>query len=338
MFRPASLWFALLSATTAIAAVQNFRLGVDYSELIPTGALVDVDGMMAATDAQGAIYILVDGGCASLPCQFSYVAKVTPAGDRVVYQTPLGFPVSGMAVDPAGNVYLSGGNFVEKLGTDGVTVEYKTVLGSAPSDSSFGLITTAIAVDANGGAYVTGVVQPGSLNTTPGAFEQAPLASNATEILLDGFVVSLTPDGAVAYSTYLGGAVPGGSGGPTGIAVDASGSAFVIGFAQADFLTTPGAYLAAYSGGAPYLARLSPDGSTLIYGTYIDTQGDYVYSLAVDSLDNAIVLAAGGVLRFNPQGTAVTLSRVLPGLVPRGWRWMRPATSTLQHPQAPTIR
>jgi hypothetical protein len=38
MQRKLSLWFALLSAITGMAAEQDFLLGVNYSELIPTGS------------------------------------------------------------------------------------------------------------------------------------------------------------------------------------------------------------------------------------------------------------------------------------------------------------
>src|ERR1039457_2639098 len=45
--------------------------------------------------------------------------QADPAGDRVVYQNMLAFQASVMAVDPAGNVYLAGNDFVQKLNTDG---------------------------------------------------------------------------------------------------------------------------------------------------------------------------------------------------------------------------
>jgi hypothetical protein len=143
--------------------------------------------------------------------------------------------------------------------------------------------------------------------------------------VLEGFVLRLTPEGAVDYATYLGDDAGQGGEGPSGIAVNASGSAFVIGLAPVDFPTTPGAYqaapAAAYSIGASYLARLSPDGSSLTYATYIDAQGARAFAVAVDSSDNATLLAAlysSEVLRFNPLGTAVTLSKSLPGSTPSG--------------------
>ena len=75
--------------------------------------------------------------------------QADPAGDRVVYQNMLAFQASVMAVDPAGNVYLAGNNFVQKLNTDGATVLYTTRIGR-------NVTLTGLAADAGGRAYVTG--------------------------------------------------------------------------------------------------------------------------------------------------------------------------------------
>jgi uncharacterized protein (TIGR03437 family) len=95
------------------------------------------------------------------------------------------------------------------------------------------------------------------------------------------------------------------------------------------FPTTPNAYLEA-SGipnftGASFLARLSPDGSSLVYSTLTDAQGDLPYFVAVDSADNAVVALAAGtpaatsvVERFNPQGTAMLFSKAIPASFPLG--------------------
>lgn len=296
------LWLALLSTTAALAA-QNFLLGVDYSERIPTGSLPNVYMLAAGTDSQGALYLLVSG---------TYLMKLTPAGDRVVYQTSLAFQAYAMAVDPAGGVYIGGSNFAEKLGTDGATVVYRTVIGE-----NVGL--NSIAVDASGRAYVTGVAYAGDLQTTPGAFQQTasgPYRPHA-------FVVRLTPGGAIDYATYLGGS--GQEQEPFNIAVDSSGSAFVIGMTySADFPVTPGAYLTDGIAGNPglglsFLTRLSPDGSKLIYSTFTDAVGNRAQNVAVDPAGNAVVALVNVtgpsnfiVMRFNPEGTALTFSKFLP--------------------------
>ena len=91
-----------------------------------------------------------------------------------------------------------------------------------------------IAVDAAGSAYVTGYTYSPSFPTTPGAYDSSP-NGNA-----DVFVTKLDAAGALAYSTYLGGA---GSEFGNGIAVDQAGSAYITGDTSSnDFPTTAGAY------------------------------------------------------------------------------------------------
>lgn len=70
------VWLALLSPTAALAA-QNFLLGVDYSERIPTGSLTNVNMLAAGTDSQGAVYLLVSG---------AYLMKLT--GGRLLCGGP----------------------------------------------------------------------------------------------------------------------------------------------------------------------------------------------------------------------------------------------------------
>jgi uncharacterized protein (TIGR03437 family) len=315
--RKLCLTLALLSATALTAAPQNFLLGVNYSELIPTGSLTTAYPIATATDAQGSIYILTTGETAlqSSPATY-YLTKLAPTGHQVVYQTQLTFSPSAMAVDTTGNVYLAGSSIctgqcpplVQKLATDGKTVLYE--LSIAPDATLNG-----IAVDSEGRAYITGWTPSGDLPTTPGALQPtATPPANGYQ----AFVVRLKPQGAIDYATYFGGTS---QSYPAAIAVDAAGSAFIIGFtASADFPTTPGAFLAASGipnpNGTSYLIRLSVDGSSLIYSTFTNTQGLGAAALAVDASDNAVVALNGSssseLVRFNPQGTAVTFAQTFP--------------------------
>jgi uncharacterized protein (TIGR03437 family) len=319
IFRKLSRSIALVSCTAAIACGQNFLLGVNYSEFIPTGSITTMSTPVAtATDSQGAIYLSLFGITdRPAPGQGNYIMKLTPSGNSVVYQNLLAFTVYGMAVDASGNVYLAGQNFVEEFGTDGATSVYKTSVGQ-------NVTITGLAVDAAGRVYVTGVTPGNGIQATPGALQQTPPSTTADGS--NAFVVRLKPSGAVDYATYLGGSSQAIL---SSIAVDASGSAFVAGSALSPtFPTTPGAYLSA--SGIPnstlssFLVRLSPDGSSLIYSTFTSTFTGVNFGgpVALDSSDHAVVLlnVAGGtsVLRFNPEGTAVMFSKFLPGSVTGG--------------------
>ena len=104
----------------------------------------------------------------------------------------------------------------------------------------------------------------------------------------------------LAYSTYLGGSGTDGGLGGGGIAVDASGSAYVVGSTQsADFPTTPGAFQTTFGGGGcgplgctqhAFLSKLNATGSALLYSTYLGGSGyDGGSGVAVDGSGNAYV-------------------------------------------------
>ena len=114
-------------------------------------------------------------------------------------------------------------------------VSYATYLGGAGLDSA-----GAIAVDADGNAYVTGVTDSTDFPMTTGS----PLAGGT-----DVFVTKLAPDGATAvYSTYIGGSA---NDAGVGIAVDAGGQAFITGnTASTNFPATTGAYQTTMRGAA----------------------------------------------------------------------------------------
>jgi uncharacterized protein (TIGR03437 family) len=312
MFRKLCRWISLLILTGGMASAQNFLLGLNYSEFVPTGSITILyDFVATATDSQGDIYLLL---YANTGQAFFSLIKLTPAGDRVVYQNNVPFTAYCMAVDASGNVYLAGQNFVEKLGADGATPVYKTSFGQNTT-------VTGLAVDAAGGIYATGYTPGNGIQTTPGALQQTPPSAEgpANAFVENAFVVRFTPSGAIDYATYLGGSS---QAQPVSIAVDASGSAFVAGIAfSPNFPTTPGAYLSASAipnfARASFLARLSPDGSSLVYSTFTDAQGNPGGGLALDASDHAVVVLyeTGGtsVLRFNPEGTGVIFSDFLPG-------------------------
>ena len=99
----------------------------------------------------------------------------------------------------------------------------------------------------------------------------------------------LVIDPGIAYATYIGGDESefGGS-----IAVDDSGRATVSSDSRAaNYPTTPGAYDPTHGGDTDLVVtKLSADGSSLIYSTYIGgSDNDYPGGLAIDSADNAYV-------------------------------------------------
>ena len=205
---------------------------------------------------------------------------------------------NAIAVDASGNAYitgfttsanfptknafqaaLSGANdaFVAKLDPTGSALVYSTFLGGTMDDFGNG-----IAVDASGNAYVTGSTR--SLNFPTKSSVQTAMAGGS-----DVFVTKLDPTGsALVYSRYLGGSTDESA---NGIALDASGNAYITGFTTSANFPTKNPLQAALGGANDaFVAKLDPTGSALVYSTFLGgAMDDFGNGIAVDSSVNAYV-------------------------------------------------
>jgi len=120
------------------------------------------------------------------------------------------------------------------------------------------------------------------------AFQKEPRGGEG-----DFGVVKISSDGRkVVWATYLTG-----SGKETGagsVRVDPQGYVYAETWTfSADMPTTPGAYDRTYNGASDYyVAKLTPDGSKLVFGTYLGGSGREIHSthnLAIDDHGNAYV-------------------------------------------------
>ena len=158
------------------------------------------------------------------------------------------------------------------------TLAYSTFLGGVNTQPS------GLAVDSSGNLFVSGI-------TTVSGF---PAKSSATSIDT-AFVAELTPAGdALVYATLLGGSS--GHDDATGIAVDASGDAFVTGMAvSTDFPISANAYQSqclVVSASTftcrpqAFLTELNPAGTGLLYSSYFGgTTGSGCYGFSGTNLN-----------------------------------------------------
>ena len=234
-----------------------------------------------------------------------FITKINATGTALVYSTFLGGSdydqPYGIAVDAIGNAVVAGrtastdfptknpipvgtpGNgtfygFITSLSPDGSTLNYSSVLGGgAQPFQSSDTIVGGVTLDANGNAYVSGTTDSPVFPTTTGALNMVKPGYPENVVFVSKFLSS----GALGYSALLGDTSPqNGGGGPIGvfgIAVDAGGSAYITGSSGTLWPTTNGAFQTTIPGtnqyAAPFVTKLSPDGSSLAYSTFLGDGG-----------------------------------------------------------------
>jgi hypothetical protein len=204
-------------------------------------------------------------------------------------------------------------------------LEYSTYMGGGNSDGA-----TSVAIDGSGNAYVTGYTSSSNF-PTKNAFQK-----NYGGGQDDAFVTKIDAAGtSIVYSTYLGGSD---SDSAIGIAVDASGAAYVTGETTSSDFPLMHPIQKTYGGGDEdaFVTKLDPSGSSLVYSTYLGgSLADVGDSIAVDSNGNAYVAGETGstdfpvtrnafqtkldgeydafVTKLDAKGTALTYSTFLGG-------------------------
>jgi hypothetical protein len=239
----------------------------------------------------------------------AFVAKISGDGSSVIWYTYLGGSKYdagfGVGLDRAGNVYVvgrtsstdypttrgaydrtyngglnrepwyGGDAFVSKVSPDGSKLLYSTYLGGKADEWA-----VDVAVEPNTGRlYLVGATKSTDFPSTSGAFDRDLNRSLWDAIKrkrpADAFVVKLSADGTrLLYSTYLGGSAADSA---EGVAINGSGSAYVTGYTfSSNFPTTKGAFQRNFGGSTTdvWVAKVSPEGTRLVYSTLIGGAGN----------------------------------------------------------------
>jgi hypothetical protein len=311
----ASPKFALNSENTpgfaandrGLAQVSSGTLTLSYSTYL--GGTATDGGEIIAVDGSGNAYVAGETNSSNFPTLNPYqtlqgstdvfVTKLSSSGNGVIYSTYLGGGNDdygyGIAVDDSGSAYVTGRTnssdfptlnpfqtyqnkddiFVTKLSSSGNLLIYSTNLGGGNDDWG-----CSIAVDDSGYAYITGMTLSSDFPTlNPYQTDQGGA---------DAFVTKLSSSGnSLIYSTYLGG---GGTDVGYDIAVNANGNAYLTGRTESYNFPTLNPYQTDQGGADGFITKLSNDGNSLIYSTYIggasNDEGD---GIAVDVSGNAYV-------------------------------------------------
>jgi hypothetical protein len=263
-----------------------------------------------------------------------FITKINPKGTALVFSTYLGGlgrdAGFGVAVDPSGNVYVTGAansgdfptvnalepnstaccgvngttGFVAKLNPSGSALIYSTFLGGFGEDEG-----SAIAADAAGNAYITGVTSSPILQGCDDAGCNFPTTAHALQANLGGtpgearnaFVTKINPSGsAFVFSTYLGGSA---NDDGSDIAVDTAGNVYVAGTAGSSNFPTAHAFQPNRRGtiANAFVTKINPSGTAFIYSTYLGgtgANGDGAGGIAVDSSGNAYVTGSASSADF----------------------------------------
>jgi hypothetical protein len=322
------------------------------SKLSPSGALLastflggggTSNAYAVAVDSSGRPYV----AGASVPGVFTPAAPFQP-------QT-VGFPTTTGAVVQA-YTFCQGCNingslqfdaFVSVFNPTLTTLVYSTLYGNDAPYTGGNLGNTwgtAVTVDGSGNFYLAGYTADAFLPVTSSAVQ--PLITSCGQYFPNenvvngncGFVAKFSPVGASSaptqvYGTYLG-HLPGccSSNYISGIAADAAGDAYVVGYASvATFPTTAGAYQTTCDQyptnpdtncGAAFIAKLNPTGTTLLASTYFggmfagaNGMSDNVASvggIALDKSDNVYIVGTASTGLPQVNGFSITAGSIFP--------------------------
>ncbi len=237
----------------------------------------------------------------------TFVSKLTPAGDALVFSTYLGGSgldlANGLSLDPDRGVYIAGQTssynfptqtgvqptygggtydaFLTKLDSAGLLV-FSTYLGGAAGD-----IGWTVLHDGQGSVFLGGSTY--SLNFPTQNALQATHANTGTNTasLEDAFITKVSRDGAVLqFSTYLGGT---GRDSCQGLALDPGGNLCVGGdTTSTNFPVTAGAKQPVHAGRTDaFYTKLTADGAARLYATFFGgNYEDRLYGFGTDGQGN----------------------------------------------------
>jgi len=311
-----------------VVKVNPSGAGLIYATYI--GGRGDDRAAAIALDSSGEAYVTGATSSANFPLaaavrttlggsKTAFVLKLSAAGNTLLFSTYLGGSTYDMgtaiAVDATGHAYVAGDTqsadfpvigafqtvigggfdaFVTKLNSNGTYV-YGTFLGGVANEHVGG-----IAVDSSGAAYLAG----GTFSTN---FPLAGAIQATNHGGQDAFVAKLSASGTtLVYSTYLGGSGAATPEEANGIAVDASGNAYVAGVANsADFPVTVGAFQVNFKGVSDaFVTKINAAGTAWVYSTYLGGADlDWASAIGIDSSGNAYAVgytSSGDFPQSNP--------------------------------------
>ena len=270
----------LRSERLVIDPVINFSTYLGGSRADPSDSKDRVDTIQSvARDKGGAIIVAGQTTSVGFPTASFVTATSGQPMTTAPYQSVHGgtLCLPPRAGDPAKRPDFDA--FIAKFSPTGMLL-FATYLGGCGSDAARAVVVDT-KLDVNNDIYIAGATNSPDFPTSTAA-AQSQLGGK-----LDGFVAKLRSDGALLYSTFVGGSDDDGT---RAIQVDSSGGAWVTGFTKsADFPSKCGASVTTiqcnFGGGIntdAFVIRVANTGKDLTYSTYLGGAGnDWGESLAL---------------------------------------------------------
>ena len=303
-----------VATESSSSLVYSTYLGGAESNDVINGLAVDAAGNAYVTGYAASTDFPITPGAYNTTPPGGFLTKMNSAGSALVYSTLGLASPDAVAVDSAGNAYVTGvagagfpttpgafnasgpGVFVAKVSPAGDSLLYSTFIGDG--------YARAIHVTPSGEVVVAGSTSSKWFPTTPGAYDRIynPGCSLSSDHCHDGFVARLNAFGtALIFSTFLGGS---GDDTLTSVALDSAQSVYLAGYTLSkDFPTTPGAYNrtppADLNVQDAFVAKLSATGSQLLYATLLGgSYGATASGISADAAGNAVVVGETSSIDF----------------------------------------
>ena len=288
--------------------VCGLALALHAQELTPTGPQqLAFAGLRAILNngqinaivigAQGSLYLLIDQKDGVRLLRTDAAATNVLAQSQIGAKGDIGL---AMALDPAGNVYVTG---TTTSGTITATAGAAFLNPSGTSTNSFvakfdANLNTMFVTFAGGGAmaadsiaatadavFISGSIFASTLPVTSSAITQAPAYGSTT----NGFTEKFSANGSsLLYATYLSGA--NGNTTPAAIVTDAADNAYIAGTTTSPGYPTVAAVVPEMLGATSgFLTKLTPVGDGITFSTFIPGAG--ITSLAIDLAANDLLLS-----------------------------------------------
>ena len=278
-----------------------------YSSLIGGGIIggcgngaCNTDGLALAVSTSGIAYIGGNTSSAHWPTTAGVFAPACSNAGAANSQCAMTGWIAAFDPTKSGAASLVFSTYVTGK-TGGTNADGTNIF---PGSDVYGLAT-----DSTGNVVLTGDTGSHDFPTTAGTFQTTCAAGTSGSAQVNqcaaAYIMKLSPSGSIVWSTYYGSIAPTGAGASligSGVALDAKDNVYVVGNGNE---TSPvkNPIVATPQGGPDvFLVELTPDASTLLFGTWLGATGGLSLNNGSLHLDSNLNAYFSGYQCPNPYG------------------------------------